>query len=297
MSAPHYPLFIGGEWLDSAERYEIRSPATDELVATVAKGGVEHVDRAVAAARAAHKAGGWRHTSPQERSALLHAVAGRLEQRLPELAALQSRENGATIRVTGALHLGLSIGQLHYLADLAESYEFEKAGPEIGPIPAAGVVRREPLGVVAAIVPWNIPLLVIIWKVAPALAAGNTAVLKPDEHAPLLALELAEEFEAAGLPPGVLNVVTGDGDPVGARLSSHPDVRKVAFTGSTEIGKAILSASADTVKRVTLELGGKGPNIILDDADLPLAVDGALFEQRAGLRGGHQAARPGRTEG
>ncbi|EIV92516.1 aldehyde dehydrogenase [Frankia sp. QA3] len=277
MSAPHYPLFIGGEWLDSAERYEIRSPATGELVATVAKGGVAHVDRAVAAARAAHEAGVWRHTAPQERSALLHAVADRLTERLSELAALQSRENGATIRVTGALHLGLSIGQLRYLADLAKSYEFEKAGPEIGPIPAAGVLRREPLGVVAAIVPWNIPLLVIIWKVAPALAAGNTVVLKPDEHAPLLALELAREFEAAGLPAGVLNVVTGDGDPAGAHLSGHPDVRKVAFTGSTEVGKAILSASADTVKRVTLELGGKGPNIVLDDADLPLAVDGALF--------------------
>ncbi|KJE21755.1 NAD-dependent aldehyde dehydrogenase [Frankia torreyi] len=290
MSAPHYPLFIGGEWLDSTERYEIRSPATDELVATVAKGGAEHVDRAVDAARAAHEAGVWRHTAPQERSALLHAVAGRLEQRLPELAALQSRENGATIRVTGALHLGLSIGQLHYLADLAKSYEFEKAGPEIGPIPAAGVLRREPLGVVAAIVPWNIPLLVIIWKVAPALAAGNTVVLKPDEHAPLLALELAREFEAAGLPPGVLNVVTGDGDPVGAHLSGHPDVRKVAFTGSTEVGKAILGASADTVKRVTLELGGKGPNIILEDADLPLAVDGALF---AALANNGQACEAG----
>ncbi len=290
MSAPHYQLFIDGEWVDSAEKYEIRSPATDELVATVAKGGTDDVDRAVAAAKAAHEAGQWRRTPPEERSALLHAVADRLEERLQELAALQTRENGATIRVTGALHLGLSIGQLRYIADLAKSYEFEKPGPEIGPIPAAGILRREPLGVVAAIVPWNIPLLVIVWKIAPALAAGNTVVLKPDEHSPLVALELAKEFEAAGLPKGVLNVVTGDGDPVGAYLSGHPDVRKVAFTGSTEVGKSILSKSAETVKRVTLELGGKGPNIVLDDADLPLAVDGALF---AALANNGQACEAG----
>jgi aldehyde dehydrogenase (NAD+) len=204
---------------------------------------------------------------------------------------LQTRENGATIRVTGALHIGLSIAQLQYLAGLAKSYEFESAGPDItAPLPAQGILRREPIGVVAAIVPWNIPLLVIVWKIAPALAAGNTVVLKPDEHAPLLALELAKEFEAAGLPAGVLNVVTGDGEPVGAYLSSHPDVRKVAFTGSTAVGKQILRASADTVKRVTLELGGKGPNIILDDADLSVAVDGALY---AGMANNGQACEAG----
>ncbi|WP_250282582.1 MULTISPECIES: aldehyde dehydrogenase family protein [unclassified Frankia] len=290
MSVPHYGLFIDGEWVDSAEKYEIRSPATDELVATVAKGGTGDVDRAVAAARAAHEAGQWRRTPPQERAALLHAVADNLEKRLQELAALQTRENGATIRVTGALHLGLSIAQLRYIADLATTYEFEKSGPEIGPLPAVGVLRREPLGVVAAIVPWNIPLLVIVWKVGPALAAGNTVVLKPDEHSPLVALELVKEFEAAGLPKGVLNIVTGDGDPVGAHLSGHPDVRKVAFTGSTEVGKSILGKSADTVKRVTLELGGKGPNIVLDDADVPLAVDGALF---AALANNGQACEAG----
>ena len=277
MSVPHYSLYIDGKWVDTGEKYEIKSPATEELVATVAKGGVTQVDQAVAAAKAAHEDGSWRRTSPEKRAALLNDVAVRLSGRIDELAALQTRENGATIRITGALHVGLSIGQLQYIAELAKTYEFETTGPEIGPIPAEGIVRREPLGVVAAIVPWNIPLLVIIWKIAPALAAGNTVVLKPDEHAPLLALELAKEFEAAGLPPGVLNVVTGDGEPVGAHLSGHPDVRKVAFTGSTVVGKSILRQSADTVKRVTLELGGKGPNIILDGADLDTAVDGALF--------------------
>jgi aldehyde dehydrogenase (NAD+) len=281
VSVPHYPLFIDGEWVDAPERYEIRSPATDELVATVAKGAAVHIDRAVAAARAAHEAGVWRGKPPEERADLLHAVAARLAARTQELAVLQTRENGATIRVTSVLHLGLSIGQLQYLADLAKTYEFERPGPAIGPLPAEGILRREPLGVVAAIVPWNIPLLVIVWKIAPALAAGNTVVLKPDEHAPLLALEVAREFEAAGLPKGVLNVVVGDGDPVGAHLSGHPDVRKVAFTGSTAVGKSILSQAADTIKRVTLELGGKGPNIILDDADLSVAVDGALYAAMA----------------
>jgi aldehyde dehydrogenase (NAD+) len=281
MSVPHYPLFIDGEWVDSPERYEIRSPATDELVATVAKGGTEHIDRAVAAAKAAHVAGVWRDKPPEERADLLNVVAARLAERVDELAVLQTKENGATIRVTSTLHLGLSIGQLQYLADLAKGYEFEKSGPAIGPLPAEGILRREPLGVVAAIVPWNIPLLVIVWKIAPALAAGNAVVLKPDEHAPLLALELAKLFEAAGLPKGVLNVVVGDGEPVGAYLSGHPDVRKVAFTGSTAVGKSILSQAADTVKRVTLELGGKGPNIILDDADLSVAVDGSLYAAMA----------------
>src|ERR1700724_1515299 len=260
MSVPHYPLFIDGEWVDSPERYETRSPATGELVATVAKGSPQHLDQTRPAAKAAPASGVWRAKAPEERADLLNAVAARLAARTDELAVLQTRENGATIRVTSTLHLGLSIGQLQYLAELAKSYEFEKPGPAIGPLPAEGILRREPLGVVAAIVPWNIPLLVIIWKIAPPLA-----------------LEVAREFEAAGLPKGVLNVVVGDGDPVGSYLSGHPDVRKVAFTGSTGVGKTILSQAADTIKRVTLELGGKGPKIILDHAALSVAGAGPRF--------------------
>jgi len=277
MSVPHYSLHINGEWVDTDQNYEIRSPATQELVATVAKGGVAEIDAAVAAAKAAHRSGVWRNTPPAERAAILNTVAERMGARMDELAMLQSRENGVTVRVTGALHIGLSVGNMQYIAAQALDYEFEKAGPEIGPVPAEGILRREPLGVVGAIVPWNIPLLTIVWKVTPALAAGNTVVLKPDEHAPLLALELMKEFEAAGLPKGVLNVVVGDGEDAGARLSEHPDVRKVGFTGSTVVGKSILGASADNMKRVTLELGGKGPNIILDDADLDVAIDGAIY--------------------
>ncbi|MEU1994188.1 aldehyde dehydrogenase family protein [Nocardia gamkensis] len=277
MSTPHYTMLIDGKWHDTPEHYEIRSPATEELVATVAKGGIEHVDLAVAAAKAAHEAGDWRRTPPAERAAVVADVAARLASRADELAVLQTRENGATIRVTGTLHVGLSVVQIQYLASLADNYPWEDKGPDIGPVPALGLVRREPIGVVAAIVPWNIPLLTTVWKIAPALVAGNTVVLKPDEHAPLLALELAKAFEAAGLPAGVLNVVTGDGEPVGAYLSGHPDVRKVAFTGSTAVGKSILRQSADTIRRVTLELGGKGANILLDDADLDIAIDGTVF--------------------
>ncbi len=273
----HYPLYIDGKWIDTDESYEIRSPATEEIVATVAKGDVTHVDAAVAAAQGAFDEGTWRRTPPAQRAALINTVAARLTERLDELAALQSRENGATIRITGALHVGLSAAQLQYVAAITEAYEWETEGPAIEPVPASGIVVREPIGVVAAIVPWNIPLLTTVWKIGPALAAGNSVILKPDEHAPLLPLELAREFDAAGLPPGVLNVVTGDGEPVGAHLSGHPGVRKVAFTGSTAVGKSILRQSADSIRRVTLELGGKGANIILDDADIDMAVDGALF--------------------
>lgn len=273
----HYSMYIDGKWVDTDEVYEIRSPATEELVATVAKGSTAVVDMAVEAAKGAFAEGTWRRTPPAERAALINTVAERLAARADELAALQTRENGATIRITGALHVGLSVAQLQYLAAIAQSYEWESAGPAIEPIAAEGVVVREPLGVVAAIVPWNIPMLTTVWKIGPALVAGNSVVLKPDEHAPLLALEMAREFDAVGLPAGVFNVVTGDGEPVGAHLSGHPDVRKVAFTGSTVVGKSILRQSADSVRRVTLELGGKGANIILDDADIDMAIDGALF--------------------
>ena len=273
----HYSMYIDGKWIDTDDVYEIRSPATEELVATVAKGGVEHVDAAVAAAKGSFDEGTWRRTPPAERAALINDVAARLAARAEELSALQSRENGATIRITSALHVGLSVGQLQYLAAIAQAYEWETPGPAIEPIPADGIVVRQPIGVVAAIVPWNIPLLTTVWKIGPALVAGNSVVLKPDEHAPLLPLELVREFDAAGLPPGVLNVVTGDGEPVGAHLSGHAGVRKVAFTGSTAVGKSILRQSADSIRRVTLELGGKGANIILDSADIDMAVDGALF--------------------
>jgi acyl-CoA reductase-like NAD-dependent aldehyde dehydrogenase len=273
-----YSMFIGGDWVDADEHFEIRSPATEDLVATVAKGGREHADLAVAAAKAAHADGQWRRTPPAERGAVLDAIADRLTERVNDLAGLESLENGAPVRQAGAFQIGFSIAHLRYFAGQARSYAFEHTGPLMHvPTLAAGLVRHEPVGVCGAIVPWNFPLLLAMWKIGPALAAGNTMVIKPDEHTPLTLLEFAKAAQECGLPPGVLNVVPGEGAVVGARLASHPDVRKIAFTGSTAVGREIMRMAADNVKRITLELGGKGPNVVLDDADLDLAADGTLF--------------------
>jgi acyl-CoA reductase-like NAD-dependent aldehyde dehydrogenase len=274
----HYSMLIDGDWVDADERFEIRSPATEELVASVAKGGREHADRAAAAAKAAHEDGRWRLTPPEQRAGVLGAIADRLTERINDLAVLEALENGAPVRQAGAFQIGFSIGHLRYFAGQARSYAFEQPGPLLQvPTLATGLIRREPIGVCAAIVPWNFPLLLAMWKIGPALAAGNTIVVKPDEHTPLTLLEFARIAQDCGLPPGVLNVVPGEGAVVGARLASHPDVRKIAFTGSTAVGREIMRMAAGNVKRLTLELGGKGPNIVLDDADLDLAADGALF--------------------
>ena len=253
----HYSMLIGGDCVESDERFEIRSPATEDVVARVAKGGLEHADRAVAAAKAAHEDGRWRRTPPQDRAAMLDAIAGRLGEQVDKLAVLEARENGAPVRQAGAFQIGFSIAHLRYFAELARSYAFERTGPllQVSTL-ASGLVRREPVGVCAAIVPWNFPLLLAMWKIGPALAAGNTMVVKPDEHTPLTLLEFARIAQECGLPPGVLNVVPGDGRVVGARLASHPDVRKIAFTGSTAVGREIMRMAADNVKRLTLELGG-----------------------------------------
>jgi acyl-CoA reductase-like NAD-dependent aldehyde dehydrogenase len=273
-----YSMVIGGDWVDADEQFEIRSPATEELVASVAKGGREHADRAIAAAKAAHADGRWRQMPPAERAAVLDAIADRLSEQVGELAALEALENGAPVRQAGAFQIGFSIAHLRYFAGQARSYPFEGPGPLMRvPTLATGLVRREPVGVCAAIVPWNFPLLLAMWKIGPALAAGNTIVVKPDEHTPLTLLEFARIAHECGLPPGVLNVVPGEGAVVGARLATHPDVRKIAFTGSTAVGREIMRMAAGNVKRLTLELGGKGPNIVLDDADLDLAADGTLF--------------------
>ncbi len=276
--APHYRMYIDGQWVDSTESSEVRAPADGSLVATVATGDSAAVDRAVAAAKAAHESGVWRTKTPHERADVLDAIADHLAARLDELTVLQVRENGATVRAAGAFLIGYSIAHLKYFASLARTFPFEETGELIdAPTLATGIIRNEPIGVCGAIAPWNFPLLLAVWKLGPALAAGNTVVIKPDEQTPLTLLELARAADEVGLPAGVLNVVTGPGATAGARISEHPDVRKVAFTGSTDVGKIVMRAAADNVKKVTLELGGKGANIVLDDADLDLAVDGALF--------------------
>src|ERR1700691_2399665 len=273
-----YSMLIDGDWVDTGERFEIRSPATEELVASVAKGGREHAERAIQAAKAAHADGRWRGKPPHERAAVLDAIADRLTAQINDLAVLEALENGAPVRQAGAFQIGFSIAHLRYFANLARSYAFEHTGPLMRvPTLASGIIRREPIGVCGAIVPWNFPLLLAMWKIGPALAAGNTIVVKPDEHTPITLLEFARIAQECGLPPGVLNVVPGEGEVVGARLASHPDVRKIAFTGSTAVGREIMRLAAGNVKRLTLELGGKGPNVVLDDADLALAADGTLF--------------------
>lgn len=277
-NAPHYKMYIGGKWTDSGTSMEVRAPATGHLVATVAYGDLATVDTAVAAAKAAHESGGWRSRSAGERADVLDAIADNLAARFDEMTALQVHENGSTLRGSGAFLIGYAINHLKHFASLARSYAFEETGPLIDtPVLGSGLLRKEPVGVCAAIVPWNFPLLLAVWKLGPALAAGNTIVIKPDDQTPLTLLELARAADEVGLPPGVLNVVTGPGDVVGARLADHPDVRKIAFTGSTAVGKSVMRAAADNVKKVTLELGGKGANIVLDDADLDLAADGTLF--------------------
>jgi acyl-CoA reductase-like NAD-dependent aldehyde dehydrogenase len=271
-------MLIDGEWVDADAAYEIHNPATEELVATVAKGNVEHADRAVESALRAFNSGVWAGKSRDERSEVMIAIAERLASDLEELLELECSANGATVRQATGFHVGLASTHFMYFAELAARYEFEQASaPATYPTLALSKVRREPIGVCAGIVPWNFPLVLGIWKIAPALAAGNSIVIKPDEKTPMSLIALARIALECGVPPGVFNIVTGDGPEVGARLASHPDVGKVAFTGSTDVGREIMRLASGTVKKVSLELGGKGPVVVLDDADLDAAVDAALF--------------------
>lgn len=275
---PSYQMYIGGAWVDAEETYDITSPATGEISAHVAFGGVKDADAAVAAAKAAHEAGTWRRMSPEQRADVLDRIADSMEAKAELLAGLATAENGVTVRTAGAFHIGLGIANLRVFAALARNFSMEQPNPMSPETEdSRAVIRREPIGVCAGIVPFNFPLVLAGWKVGPALAAGNTFVLKCDENTPLTLLELAKSAEEAGLPAGVLNVITGPGETVGDRLASHPDVRKIGFTGSTEVGKIVQRNAADNVKKVTLELGGKGPNILLDDANLDLAIDGSIF--------------------
>ncbi len=247
---------------------QVVEPATEQVMAEVPRAGAEELDAAVARAKAAFPA--WRAVSPGDRAALLHRLAGALEARSGELATLEARNAGKPIAdARGEMEM------------VVATYRYYAGAPErlLGQtIPVAGGVDmtfREPLGVVGLIVPWNFPLVIASWKVAPALAAGNTIVLKPAELTPLTALELERIALDAGLPEGVLNVVAGPGSVVGRRLVEHPDVAKVAFTGSTEVGRGIAQGAAGTIKRVTLELGGKSANVIFADADIERAAAAA----------------------
>lgn len=267
-------LFIGGEWADadSGETFETVNPATGEVLTTVALAGEADVDRAVGAARTAFDDGEWAGMDARKRARLLHAIADGLEARADELARLETRDNGKPLREARSIDIRDAIGCFRYYAGWTD-----KIAGDVIPVsgPFLNYTRREPIGVCAQIIPWNYPLLMAAWKVAPALACGNTVVLKPAEQTPLTALELARVADEAGLPAGVLNVVPGLGQTAGAALVRHPGVDKIAFTGSTAVGKQIQREAAGTMKRISLELGGKSPNVVLADADLKAAVRGA----------------------
>ena len=274
----HFLMRIDGVGVDTDARFDIASPSTEEIVATVARGGVEHLDAAVDAARRSFESGVWSQLPQADRAAIMRRIGERLNEDLDDFVEWEIAANGATVRQATGFHVGYAAIHWDYFAELAGSYTFEEAGPTAKwPTLAQSYLRREPIGVVGAITPWNFPLLLSMWKFGPALAAGNSVVVKPDEHTPLTMIRFAELAEECGLPPGVLNVVTGQGETVGAALAAHPEIDKIAFTGSTPVGRAIGRAAADTVKRVTLELGGKNPVLVLDDADLDVTVDGVLF--------------------
>ncbi|GAA2962312.1 aldehyde dehydrogenase family protein [Streptomyces enissocaesilis] len=262
--APSYGLFIDGEFTDAADGkvFKTVSPSTEEVLSEVARAGAEDVDRAVKAARRAFDT--WSALPGSERAKYLFRIARIIQERSRELAVLETLDNGKPIKETRDADLPLVAAHFFYYAGWADKLGHAGYGP-----------NPRPLGVAGQVIPWNFPLLMLAWKIAPALATGNTVVLKPAETTPLSALFFADICRQAGLPKGVVNILPGYGD-AGAALVGHPDVNKVAFTGSTAVGKAIARQVAGTDKKVTLELGGKGANIVFDDAPIDQAVEGVV---------------------
>lgn len=275
-----HKLLINGQWTESSsgESFATFNPATGEVLSNVAAGNAHDIDRAVKAARAAFEEGPWSRMTASERTRLIWKLADLLEKNLEEFAQLESLDNGKPLAVARAADVPLAIENFRYMAGWATKIEGNTIPLSVPYTPGAKYLAytlREPVGVVGQIIPWNFPLLMAAWKLGPALTTGCTVVLKPAEQTPLTALRLGELIQEAGIPDGVVNIVTGLGEDAGAPLAAHPDVDKVAFTGSTEVGKLILQAAAGNLKKVSLELGGKSPNVILDDADLDSAISGA----------------------
>ncbi|HEX6999253.1 MAG TPA: aldehyde dehydrogenase family protein [Gammaproteobacteria bacterium] len=273
-------LLIGGEWVTPASRatIDVVDPASGRTVAVVADADETDVDRAVAAAREAFEKGPWPSMLPVQREALLWKLSDLIERHADELAELESIDNGKTKVMASVVDVPHTRDYFRYMAGWATKIEGSTIDVSIGGPPGGRVnafTRREPVGVVAQIIPWNFPLAMAAWKLAPALAAGCTCVLKPAEQTPLTALRLGELIMEAGFPAGVVNILTGYGETTGAALVRHPGVDKIAFTGSTEVGKLINKAATDSVKRVSLELGGKSPVIVLPDANVETVIGGA----------------------
>jgi aldehyde dehydrogenase (NAD+) len=269
-------LFIDGQWVESStgKTFSTTNPATGEVITQIAEGDERDVDAAVRAARKAYDSGPWAEMSAADRGRILWKIGDLVDQHNEELGTLETIDNGKPIFESRQIDMPMVAEVCRYYAGWATKIHGETV-PVRGPF--LHYTLREPLGVVAAIVPWNFPLLLASWKVAPALAAGNTVVLKPASWTPLTALRFAELCQEVGLPDGVLNVITGPGATMGKALVRHPGVDKIAITGETRTGQEILRDSADTLKKVTLELGGKSPNIVFADADLEAAVRGATI--------------------
>jgi len=272
-------MLINGKWVDAAsgKTFPSYNPATGDILAKVAEGDKEDINRAVAAARAAFETGPWRKLTPSERGRLIWKLADLIERHTEEFAQLESLDNGKPVTVARVADVPLTVDMFRYMAGWATKIEGNTIPLGMQGDKFFAYTLREPVGVVGQIIPWNFPLLMAAWKLAPALATGCCVVLKPAEQTPLTALLLGELVQEAGIPDGVVNVVPGYGETAGAALSAHPDVDKVAFTGSTEVGKLILKAAAGNLKKVSLELGGKSPNVVFQDADIDRTIPGAAM--------------------
>ncbi len=273
-------MLIGGKWVDSASgrTFPAFDPALGRPVGHVAEGGAEDIDRAVKAARAAFDTGPWGRMLPAERGKLLWKLADLIEKHTQELAELEALNNGKPLLIAKVVDVPLAVELFRYMAGWATKIEGSTIPLSIAYTPGVSYhayTVREPVGVVGQIIPWNFPILMAAWKLGPALAAGCSVILKPAEQTPLSALLLGELIQEAGFPEGVVNIVPGYGETAGAALAAHPGVDKVAFTGSTEVGKLIIKAAAGNLKKVSLELGGKSPNIVFDDANIESAAQGA----------------------
>jgi phenylacetaldehyde dehydrogenase len=273
-------MLINGEWVPAAsgKTFASYNPATGQVLADVAEGDAEDINRAVAAARAAFDTGPWRKMTASERGRLIWKLGDLLDQHTQEFAELETLDNGKPLTISRAADVPLAAELFRYMAGWATKLEGSTIPLSVPYTPGAvyhAYTVREPIGVVGQIIPWNFPLLMAAWKLGPALATGCTIVLKPAEQTPLTALRLGELMLEAGFPPGVINIVPGFGETAGAALAAHPDVDKVAFTGSTEVGRLIVHAAAGNLKKVTLELGGKSPNVVFADSNVDQAIAGA----------------------
>lgn len=278
--ARDHKMLINGKWVVAAsgQTFDVYDPATGDILAKAPAGDTHDIDAAVRAARKAFDDGPWRRLTPSRRGQLIWHLADLLEENLEEFAQLESLDNGKPLTVARIADVPLAVDLFRYMAGWATKIEGNTIPISVPYAPGAAFhayTQREPIGVVGQIIPWNFPLLMAAWKLGPALAAGCTIILKPAEQTPMSALRLGELICEAGFPPGVINIVTGLGETAGAALAAHPQVDKIAFTGSTEVGKLIVQAAAKDLRKVSLELGGKSPNIILNDADLDTAIAGA----------------------